>query len=52
MSTQRKLRKEKQMAQTNPINVTVIEAGQKKVIPYKEYKEKYLQAEEAEAPDE
>lgn len=47
----RKDRKEKQAAQENPINVTVMEDGIRKVIPYKEYKKKYLNSPKEEEED-
>ena len=42
MSSQREKRKVILRNQSDPINVTVIEDGIRKVIPFEEYKENYL----------
>lgn len=46
VSAQRQNRRDRQVAQEDPINVTVIEKGQKKVISFKEYKKKYFPKED------
>jgi len=54
MSEARNQRKKYRSEEHNPINVTVIVDGIRKVIPWSEYEEKYLNIEkipEAEVPE-
>lgn len=45
MSAIRKMRKARQEEHANPINVTINEAGVKRIIPFQEYQEKLEQEE-------